>query len=100
MVANCGIAPIARNMMLKKDTPKNDRAPVAVLAILANRDPMMRDMMTTWISLAMTRALSRRAKVHCRCNTTLSALDQVSAYSWVVRASGLEYSLQYIKKVT
>lgn len=76
-------------MMLRNDTPKKDRAPVVVLSIPENRDPMMRDMMTTWISLPMTRAVSRSAKVHCRRRTTFKALYHVRAYSWVVKASGL-----------
>ena len=79
---------MARNMILRKDTPKKDRAPVVVLSSPENRDPMMRDMMTTWISLAMTRALSRSAKVHCRRQTTFRDLYHVRAYSWVVKASG------------
>lgn len=47
VVASCGMAPMARNMMLRKDTPKMAREPVAVLSIPLNRDPMMRDMTTT-----------------------------------------------------
>ena len=47
VVASCGMAPMARNMMLRKDTPKMARDPVAVLSIPLNREPMMRDMITT-----------------------------------------------------
>ena len=47
VVASCGTAPMARNMMLRKDTPKMARDPVAVLSIPLNREPMMRDMITT-----------------------------------------------------
>lgn len=38
---------MAKNMMLRKDTPKNDLAPVDVLALPEKRDPMIRDMMMT-----------------------------------------------------
>lgn len=48
------MAPMARNMMLKKETPKMARDPVAVLSIPLKRDPMIKDMMTTWINLCTT----------------------------------------------
>ena len=51
VVASWGMAPMARNMMLRKDTPKMDREPVAVFLMPENNDPMTKDMMTTWISL-------------------------------------------------
>lgn len=51
VVASCGMAPMARNMMLRKDTPKMARDPVAVFWMPENKEPMMRDMITTWISL-------------------------------------------------
>ena len=51
VVASCGMAPMARNMMLKKETPKMARDPVAVLSIPLKRDPMIRDTMTTCINL-------------------------------------------------
>lgn len=57
VVASCGMAPMARNMMLKKETPKMARDPVAVLSIPPNRDPMIRDMMTTWINLSTTKQI-------------------------------------------
>lgn len=47
VVASCGMAPMARNMMLKKETPKMARDPVAVLSIPPNKDPIISDMMTT-----------------------------------------------------
>ena len=55
VVASCGMAPMARNMMLKKETPKMARDPVAVLSIPLKRDPMIRDMITTWINLCKTK---------------------------------------------
>lgn len=55
VVASWGMAPMARNMMLRKDTPKMDREPVAVFLMPENSDPMTRDMMTTWISLEYSR---------------------------------------------
>jgi hypothetical protein len=166
--------------MLRKDTPKMARDPVAVFWIPENRDPMINDMITTWISLwdhelvshsglqlcnqgtysqaraeearhaflsrshfhthstcrvqiqfhnlrshdpflceiscplaytittnstqqpgvamdghylAMTRALSRRARVHWRRDTTLRAWYHVRALSLVVSASGCPFSL-------
>ena len=51
VVASCGIAPIARNMMLRKDTPKMAREPSEVLAMPEKSDPMISDMITTWMSL-------------------------------------------------
>ena len=47
VVASCGMAPMARNMMLKKETPKMARDPMAVLSIPPNKDPIISDMMTT-----------------------------------------------------
>ena len=55
VVASCGMAPMARNMMLKKETPKMARDPVAVLSIPLNRDPMIRDIMTTCINLCRSK---------------------------------------------
>ena len=55
VVASCGMAPMARNMMLKKETPKMARDPVAVLSIPLNKDPMIRDMMTTCINLCRSK---------------------------------------------
>ena len=51
VVASWGMAPMAKNMMLRKETPKMAREPVAVFWMPENRDPMIKDMITTWISL-------------------------------------------------
>lgn len=71
VVASCGMAPMARNMMLKKETPKMARDPVAVLSIPLNRDPMIRDMMTTWINLCTTTQTCPYMtddEIHIRCS--------------------------------
>ncbi len=51
--------------MLRKDTPKMARDPVAVFWIPENRDPMISDMMTTWISLQDHGVLSQSGPQGC-----------------------------------
>ena len=47
VVASCGMAPMEMNMMLRKLTPKKERAPVVVLAVPPNREPMIKPMTMT-----------------------------------------------------
>ena len=48
--------------MLRKETPKMARDPVAVFWIPENREPMISDMMTTWISLQDHEVISQSGR--------------------------------------
>ncbi len=63
---------MARNMMLRKDTPKMARDPVAVFWIPENRDPMISDMITTWISLQDHEVISQSGPQGCCVSWLLS----------------------------
>ena len=63
---------MARNMMLRKDTPKMARDPVAVFWIPENRDPMISDMITTWISLQDHEVISQSGPQGCYVSWLLS----------------------------
>lgn len=65
VVASWGMAPMARNMILRKDTPKMAREPVAVFLMPENKEPMIRDMITTWISLHIKATVTLCTQLAC-----------------------------------